>query len=266
MFNVYTIENQNFYLNDSLVSGIKSFNVGVDLRIVPQISVNDSINYAKDDLPIAQFDLSYVLSDSDRFLMYTGINSFSGKVEYGDKYVTFTNGYLTNYSLNYKLGEYPTVDIRGIIFNWPASQISFTPKAINLNTFNVGDPCFIDSDLTAFSNNRVQSFGISIDIERIPNYTIGNYFPDNVYIKYPIKQELSTDASASNSIFISNSTSLPNSGYISLTNRYISIKKYQSNSNLATFSLPHVDSSINSSFSTDNEARYNQARISYLLP
>ena len=266
MFNVYTIENQNFYLNDSLVSGVKSFDIGIDLKVNPQISINDSVNYTKNGLPIAEFSLSYILSDSDRFLQYTGINSFSGKVEYGDKYVTFTDGYLTNYSLNYKLGEYQTVDIRGVIFNWPASAVSFTPKPVNLNTFNVGDPCFIDSNLTAFSENRVESFVINIDINRISNYTIGNYLPDNVYIQYPIKQELSTNASASNSIFISNLRNLPNSGYITPTNRYILIKKYQSDSNLATFNLPHVDSNINSSLSSDSEGRYNQNRISYLQP
>ena len=266
MFNVYSIENQNFYLNDSLVSGIKSFNVGVDLKIVPQMSINDSINYTKNGLPVAQFDLSYILSDTDRFLPYTGINSFSGKVEYGNKYVTFTDGYLTNYSLNYKLGEYPTVDVKGVIFNWPVSQISFTPKPVNLNTFNVGDPCFIDTNIPIFSNNRVQSFGINIDVSRIPNYTIGNYLPDNVYIQYPIKQEMSTDASASNALFISNTSNLPNSGYISPTSQYISIKKYQSASNLATFNFSHVTSNINSSLSSDNEAQYNQTRISYLQP
>jgi hypothetical protein len=266
MFNVYSKENQNFYLNNSLVSGVKSFNVGIDLQIAPQISINDSINYTKNGLPVAEFDLSYVLSDSDNFLQYTGINSFSGTVEYGDKYVTFTDGYLTNYSLSYRLGEYPTVDIKGIIFNWPASAISFSPKPVNLNTFNVGDPCFIDTNIQIFSNNRVQSFGINIDVSRIPNYTIGNYLPDNVYIQYPIKQEMSTDSSASNALFISNTSSLPNSGYISPTSQYISIKKYQSASNLATFNFSHVTDSINSSFSIDNEAQYNQRRTSYLQP
>lgn len=266
MFNVYTIENQNFYLNDSLVSGIKSFNVGVDLKITPQISINDSISYTKNGLPIAQFDLSYTLSDTDRFLTYTGVNPFSGKVEYGDKYVTFTDGYLTNYSLNYKLGEYPTVDIKGIIFNWPASQISFTPNPVNLTQFNVADPCFIDTNIAAFTSNRVQSFGINIDINRITNYTIGNYLPNTVYIQYPIKQEMSTDASASDSVFISNLNNLPNSGYISPTSQYISIKKYQSNSNLATFNFSQVTDNINSSFSSDNEAKYNQSRVSYLQP
>ena len=266
MFNVYSIENQNFYLNDYLVSGIKSFNVGVDLKIVPQMSINDSINYTKNGFPVAEFDLSYILSDTDRFLQYTGANSFSGRIEYGDKYVTFTDGYLTNYSLNYKLGEYPTVDVRGIIFNWPVSQISFTPKPVNLNTFNVGDPCFIDTNIPIFSNNRVQSFGINIDVSRIPNYTIGNYLPDNVYIQYPIKQEMSTNASASNALFISNTSNLPNSGYISPTSQYISIKKYQSASNLATFNFSHVTDNINSSLSSDNEAQYNQTRVSYLQP
>ena len=266
MFNVYSTENQNFYLNDYLVSGIKSFNVDVNFNIVPQISINDSINYTKNGFPVAEFDLSYILSDTDRFLQYTGANSFSGRIEYGNKYVTFTDGYLTNYSLNYRLGEYPTVDVKGVIFNWPVSQISFTPKPVNLNTFNVGDPCFIDTNIPIFSNNRVQSFGINIDVGRIPNYTIGNYLPDNVYIQYPIKQEMSTDASASNALFISNTSNLPSSGYISPTSQYISIKKYQSNLNLATFNFSHVTSNINSSLSSDNEAQYNQTTISYLQP
>jgi len=266
MFNVYSTENQNFYLNDYLVSGIKSFNVDVNFNIVPQISINDSINYTKNGFPVAEFDLSYILSDTDRFLQYTGANSFSGRIEYGNKYVTFTDGYLTNYSLSYRLGEYPTVDIKGIIFNYPASQISFSPKPVDLNTFNVGDPCFIDTNIEAFTSNRVQSFGINIDVSRIPNYTIGNYLPDNVYIQYPIKQEMSTNASASDSIFISNTTSLPNSGYISLASEYISIKKYQSASNLATFNFSQVTNNINSSLSSDNEAQYNQTRISYLQP
>ena len=268
MFNVYSIENQNFYLNDSLVSGIKSFNVGVDLKINPQISINDSINYTKDGLPVAQFDLSYTLSDSDRFLLYTGTNSFSGRVEYGDKYVTFTDGYLTNYSLNYKLGEYPSVDIKGVIFNWPASPISFSPKPVNLNTFNVGDPCFIDTNINLFNTNRIQSFGINIDVNRISNYTIGNYVPDNVYVQYPIKEEITWDISASTVLFLSNLTNLPNSGYVSPdAGQYISIKKYQSDLNLITFNLPNnITANWNSTLSNDNEAKYNFTKVLYLQP
>ena len=266
MFNVYSIENQNFYLNDSLISGVKSFNVGIDLKITPQISINDSIIYTKNGLPVAQFDLSYILSDTDRFLQYTGVNSFSGKVEYGDKYVTFTDGYLTNYSLNYKLGEYPTVYIKGVIFNWPASQVSFTPKPINLNTFNVGDPCFIDTNIAIASSNRFQSFGINIDVNRIPNYTIGNYLPDTVYIQYPIKQEVNVNFSASNNLYNPNTLSLPNSGYIAPVSQYISIKKYQSDSNLATFNFVYTTANINSSLRSDSEATFNQNRISYLQP
>ena len=267
MFNVYTIENQNFYLNDSLVSGVKSFDIGIDLKVNPQISINDSVNYTKNGLPIAEFSLSYILSDTDRFLQYTGINSFSGKIEYGDKNITFTDGYLTNYSFNYRLGEYPTIDIRGVIFNWPASPISFTAKPVNLNTFNVGDPCFIDTDMPLFINNRVQTFGINIDINRIPNYTIGNYLPDTVYIQYPIKEEISFNSSASNTAFISNLNNLPNSGYISPNSQYVSIKKYQSNSNLATFNLPNnILTNSNSTLSSDNEAIYTETKVIYIQP
>lgn len=268
MFNVYSIENQNFYLNNSLVSGVKSFNVDIDLKIEPMISMYDSISYTKKGLPVARFDLSYILSDTDPFLQYTGLDSFFGKVEYGDEYVKFTDGYLTNYSLSYKLGEYPTVDIKGIIFNWEASEISFKQNPVNLNTFNIGDPCFIDTNINIFNQNRVQSFAINIDVNRISNYTIGNYVPDNVYIEYPIKQVISFNSSTSNTVFASNLSDLPNSGYISPNAaQYISIKKYQSNSNLARFNLPNnILTDLNSTFSNDNEAQFNATNTLYLQP
>ena len=90
--------------------------------------------------------------------------------------------------------------------------------------------------------------------------------PDTVYIQYPIKQEVNLDFSASDSIFISNTASLPNSGYISPTSQYISIKKYQSASNLATFNFVYTTTNVNSSLGSDSEAVFNQNRISYLQP
>lgn len=268
MFNVYSIENQNFYLNDSLVSGIKSFNVGIDLKIVPEISIDNSINYTKNGLPVAEFDLSYVLSDTDRFLQYTGANSFSGKIEYGGKYVTFTDGYLTNYSLSYRLGEYPTVDIKGVIFNYPASELTFAPNPVNLNTFNVGDPCFIDHAFGIFEGNRIQSFTVNIDVNRITNYTIGNYLPDTVYIQYPIKQDMLFETSASTTLFQSNIVNLPNLNYITPDgSQYVSIKKYQSNSTLVKFDfLTNIRTNTSSTLSSDNEAKFNQTKITYLQP
>jgi predicted Abi (CAAX) family protease len=173
---------------------------------------------------------------------------------------------LTNYSLNYKLGEYPSVDIKGVIFNWTASEISFSPKPVNLNTFNVGDPCFIDTNIAIASSNRFQSFGINIDVNRIPNYTIGNYLPDAVYIQYPIKQEVNLDLSASTNLYYSNTLNLPNSGYITPSVQYISIKKYQSNSNLATFNFVYVNNNFNSSLSSDSEAKFVNNRVSYIQP
>ena len=47
---------------------------------------------------------------------------------------------------------------------------------------------------------------------------------------------------------------------------YISIKKYQSASNLATFNFVYTTTNVNSSLGSDSEAVFNQNRISYLQP
>jgi hypothetical protein len=267
MFNVYSIENQNFYLNDNLISGIKNFNVSVDSQIDQKIAIDDQIDYITKGLTSAQFDLSYILSDSDKFLNFTGINSFSGKIEYGNNYISFTSGFLTNYSLNYRLGEYPNVNIKGIIYGWDGSnQISFTPQAVNLTQFNPGDACFVDTNIDLFSQNRIESFSINIDVNRITNYTIGNYLPDLVYIQYPIKQEISIDSSISNTAGISNTIYRPASGYVSTDKQYISIKKYQSNLNLITFNFDNIILNTNSSFNDDSDAKFNITRINLINP
>jgi hypothetical protein len=46
MFNVYSIENQNFYLNDSLISGVQGLGVSYDNNINPSLVINDpNLNY-----------------------------------------------------------------------------------------------------------------------------------------------------------------------------------------------------------------------------
>ena len=90
MFKVYTLENQNFYLNDSLVSGLQSLSISNNNNINGSFLINDNIKNYYVSGPIASnIELEYILSSSDRFIMYTGDNYFSGRIEYEDNFFSF---------------------------------------------------------------------------------------------------------------------------------------------------------------------------------
>jgi len=167
MFKVYSTENQNFYLNNFIIPGMQNIDISYNNNINPSLAVLDSkINYFVSRPIVANLDLTYILSDNDQFILYTGSNSFSGKLEYGNNYFTFSSGYLTNYSLNYKFGEYPQVNIKSIVLGELANSAgSFSYEQKLLNDFKISDNCYIDLNLNEANFNRLEAFNINIDIQ-----------------------------------------------------------------------------------------------------
>jgi hypothetical protein len=239
MFNVYSIENQNFYLNNSLISGIQDLDISYNNNIQSSLTIDDNNqNYFISAPVVANLNLIYLLSSNDNFINYTGNTSFSGKVEYGDKYFTFSSGYLNSYSLNYRLGAYPVVNIASLVLGELANTsgtFSYQPKL--LNNFNIGDPCYVDLNLNEADNNRLQSFNLNIDVPREPVYTIGNYLPDDVIIKYPISVNLDFEFSVSNY----NQEKITNI-FNNLTQRNLSLsfKKYNTSESLLNLNLSNL--------------------------
>jgi hypothetical protein len=255
MFNVYSIENQNFYLNDSLLDGVQNLGINYDNSINPSLAIDDSnLNYFVSKPVIANIDLDYLLSSSDKFINYTGSSSFSGKIEYGNNYFTFSSGYLTNYSINYKLNEYPKVNVKSFVLGElgdTSGTFTYQPKL--LNNFDIGDSCYVDLNLAEANNNRLESFNLNIDIPREGVYTIGNYLPTNVIIKYPISISLNFAFSMSNY----NQTNITNilTG-ISQRNLNISFRKYNTNQSLLSFNLFNlINSQTQLNYSINDDAK-----------
>ena len=255
MFNVYSIENQNFYLNDSLISGIQSLGVNYDNNINPSLAINDSsLNYFVNKPVIGTIDLNYLLSSNDKFINYTGSSSFNGRIEYGNNYFTFSSGYLTNYSINYKLNEYPQISIKSFVVGElgnTSGTFTYQPKL--LNDFVIGDNSYVDLNLAEANNNRLESFNLNIDIPRESIYTIGNYLPTNVIIKYPISISLNFAFSMSNY----SQTNITNilTG-ISQRDLNISFRKYNTNESLLSFNLSNlINSQTQLNYSINDDAK-----------
>jgi hypothetical protein len=265
MFNVYSVENQNFYLNNSLVSGIEDLSISYGNNINPYLSIDSNdINYSVSAPIIANLDLNYILSSNDPFISYTGNNSFSGKIEYGNKFFTFSSGYLNNYSIEYRLNEYPKVNVRTLLLGELGNTsgiFNFNPKPIN--NFNIGDSCYVDLNLNEANFNRLESFGLNIDINRIPIYTIGNYLPDSVIIKYPINISLNFEFSMSDYDQEKVTNIFNNLNQRNLT---LSFKKYQTNESLLTFNLSNlINSSTQLKYSLNDDAKLTLFLNTYIL-
>jgi hypothetical protein len=265
MFNVYSIENQNFYLNDSLISGVQALNISYGNNINTSLAIDSpDLNYFVSQPVIANIDLNYLLSSNDRFINYTGSSPFSGKIEYGNNYFTFSSGYLTNYSLDYKLGDYPKVETKSLIFGElgnTSGTFSYTPKI--LNNFDIGDNYYVDLNLDQANFNRLEAFNINIDIPRETVYTIGNYLPTNVIIKYPISISLNFQFSISN--YTQEKVTNILTG-ITQRNLNISFKKYKTDESLLSFNLSNlINNQTQLNYSISDDAKLNLAFQTYIL-
>ena len=265
MFNAYTIENQNFYLNNDIISGVQDLSISYNNNISPSLSIGDSgRNYFVSAPIVATLDFNYILSSRDPFIAYASDNSFSGKIEYGNKFFTFSSGYLNNYSINYKLGEYPVVNIKALIFGQLANTsgiFSYQPKI--MNNFDIGDNCYVDLNLNESNSNRLESFNLNINIPRVPVYTIGNYLPDNVIIKYPI--DVSSDFQFSLSNYDQEKvTNIFNN--LTERNLILSFKKYQTNQSLLTFNLSGlINSQTELKYNINDDAKLSLNLNTYIL-
>ena len=265
MFKVYTLENQNFYLNDSLVSGLQSLSISNNNNINGSFLINDNIkNYYVSGPITSNIELEYILSSSDRFIMYTGDNYFSGRVEYGDNFFSFSSGFLTNYSINYKLNEYPRASVSLVIFGELSNNSGIKNNQIkNINQFTVSDNCYLDIDLEEADENRLESFNININVPRQPNYTVDSYLPEYVLIKYPIT--IDTNFGFSISEYIPEKvTKIFNN--LPKKDLNISFREYDKNNSLLAFNIKDlINAESQMNYSLSDDAKLNLKYTTYIV-
>jgi hypothetical protein len=171
---------------------------------------------------------------------------------------------LTNYSISYSLNEYPVVNIKNLILGELGNQtgvFNYTPKV--LNNFNIGDNCYVDLNLKEANENRLQNFQLNINIPREAVYTVGNYLPDNVIIKYPISISLNFEFSMSN--YTQEKVTNILTG-ITQRNLNISFKKYKTDESLLSFNLSNlINNQTQLNYSISDDAKLSLAFQTYIL-
>lgn len=206
-------ENQ-FFLNNSTISGIISVDGGYNLNYAPIKTVG--VGYSKQviaEVPIANFSIDKYLLYNEPFLNFTGENndktakSFKGSLNYNNKRFGFQSGYLNSFNLSCSVGEIPTTNSNIVVYGdvGPDYNASGNFKAPYVSVPQIKDIILTCSGSTT---NRIINFDYSINCPKQPIYTlyqsgysynvptgptapILNYIPSEVLLNLPIEIDAS---------------------------------------------------------------------------
>jgi len=248
-------QNQNIYINGQFVSGVQSLGVSYDTNIAPSIAIEDTgFNFLVNNQNKASINIEYIPSNVDPILSFTGQNVISGTFAYANKYLNFNSGYLTRYNIKTAIDN-PVVCRADIdVYGQFAEQTGIiTNNSINYNIIPY-DLCYTEITFNEVLTNRLLSFDMTISSDRIPQYNIGEYYPSEVLINYPIKIDFAFDLDIDNYIMSDMRSFLTNNEIRSIQ---INFKNYSTLSNALSFNFNNViknNESLNLSVSDNGRA------------
>lgn len=263
MFKVSNIDNQAIYINDKFLSGVQSLSLSYETNIEPQINISDTgLNYNIVQPIVVDMSLDYYLSDNDIFINYTGNSFFSGRIEYADKYITFTSGFLSNYSLDYSIDQPVLASVNATLYGYNSNATGYKvnrTQNINFAPTNY----YADINYNLVDSNRLEKFSINITTDRLPNYEIGKFLPEYVSVKYPIKIDSSFIFSISDYIPYNPTNLFQN---LITENAIINFKNYYTSQNILSFNLANlIKNNENLNFDVNSDGKLKINLSTYIL-
>lgn len=193
-------QNLDFYLNQRLIHGVQDIRASCSAPIehVKFLGMNSSF-YTPEGSRTSSLSITSLLTSHNEFLSCSGESGNFGFITKKDNpsnniLFGFESGYLSSYTCSAQIGQIPTVAANFEIFRdagvisdtigaLGASSAIFnpnlTPSLVNTNT--------IDISIGDFSTNRVNSFTLTLNILRDPQYYLGATSPFSVRSVYPIE-------------------------------------------------------------------------------
>ncbi len=169
------------------------------------------------------FSINSILSSEDFFLQFIGEKPFTGSLHYGANYFGFHSGYISNHSVSCSVGELPSTNTQIRVFG----NIGGAPDFLHLepNPFAVldehGYACILEDSYNESIYNasgqnefpdvkiadqgsitvkchgsetdRVVGFNHSINVDVQPVYVVGDAYPAQVDVIWPITTETSIE-------------------------------------------------------------------------
>lgn len=184
-------ENQKLFIDSKEVLGIQDFNFNYNLPIdLTRYLGMENVIFSHSKPVTAEITVNKLLIDSDDFINYTGDSTFSGYLEYKDKYFAFNSGILNNYSISCSVNQIPTLTANLTVLGNFGSGVSKSTSLLPKNDITIADYGDIEVTLNDFQFNRLQNFTLSIDTNRNILYQLGNSYPFQIVTNPPIVTNL----------------------------------------------------------------------------
>lgn len=186
-------KDQKVYINNIEIVGIQDFNANYDAPIEMVKSLGmEAISYYNNNNILAEISINKLLIDKDPFINFIDDNkTFSGHVDYKNKYFAFNSGILTNYRLGCTVNQIPQLSVTLNALGEFGADVSKPNKdSLEKSEVNITDYSNIEIDLDDFQFNRIQSFNLNINSNKNIIYSIGNSYPTHIEVIPPIIFEL----------------------------------------------------------------------------
>lgn len=185
-------ENQQLFINSKEVVGIQDINFNYNLPI-DQIRYlgMESVVFANNGPVLAEMNINKLMIDLDDFIQFTGDTTFSGHLQYKDKYFAFTSGILDNYNISCSINELVTLSAGFSILGDFGSGIQKNDNIYPKNAYKILNYSDIEVSLNDFQFNRLQSFNMTVENPRNIIYKLGNSYPEQIISNSPVEVNLS---------------------------------------------------------------------------
>ena len=124
---------------------------------------------------------------NDPILSFTGSDSISGNIRYGDIAYRFSEGYLDSYSVNCAVGTVPKVNASILVYDEFLSGSEGPSDAGITSEISITSQGSINVTCDNSTTNRVIGFDYSIKSNRKPHFSIGSETPASVEIILPLE-------------------------------------------------------------------------------
>lgn len=139
----------------------------------------------------ADFDVErLMITPHDPIIDYFETTDLSGEIHYGDSSnnFAFNGGYISSYSCSCAIGEVPSLNFSVVAYgNSGGGAASLGRGKEADDTIVIANPGSISVDVEGYASNAIQSFELSIAVDKTPVNVIGQLSPAHFIPSFPVE-------------------------------------------------------------------------------
>jgi hypothetical protein len=189
--NIYA--DHRIFINNVEILGVTDFKGNLEVPFEYQRILGSTCGgNEKNGEDTKNISITKYLTPNDPIRYFTGIQPCNGMLIYKNHNFSFESAYLTNYSISCEAGQIAMVQTDFNIYgriggNFQNTLTNLPAQPLNLDVSHFGN---IHLQTDEGNTNRIVSFDLAFNCERIPAYVLGSDYANEVYLNKPLEVDL----------------------------------------------------------------------------